>query len=64
MVFGSMSLLVFPLAVAMGVDHQKAENNYTGNTQDHHDRLILPYQINKIGYVRIHATQVYTIFTK
>jgi hypothetical protein len=49
MIFVSMTLLVFFLAVAMGVDDQKEKDNHSGNKQNHHDRLILPYQVNKIG---------------
>ena len=35
--------------LAMGIDDQKEKDNHPGNKQNQHDRLILPYQVNKIG---------------
>jgi len=49
MIFGAMTLLVFFLAMAMGIDDQKEKDNHPGNKQNQHDRLILPYQVNEIG---------------
>jgi hypothetical protein len=50
-IFGSVPLLVFFFAVAMGINHRKTQNYHAANRQNDYDRLILPYLADKCGYV-------------
>ena len=60
--FGMAFFFLFPMAI--GVNDQQDKNNEATYCENDNDRFVMPNFTYKIGNVRTHFSQIYTIFAE